>query len=222
MNSEKISEEYWSKIPHENLPHFASKEKTQAEVAFLKKYLPVNSRVLDLGCGWGRVAAALAYEGYSVRGIDLSPHLVELARKNAPQELKISYSTGSLLDIPCRDSSFDCVVCLWGTFNHLLSPDEQLTGLNEIFRVLCLGGVAILEMSNGESKANRINRQKLGFGHQNRVFELRYKPKSPPNTIYIHDRKTLDGLGHASDFLDYSVGFKTIFGKRRLVAFLKK
>jgi cyclopropane fatty-acyl-phospholipid synthase-like methyltransferase len=60
MDSERLSGEYWDQVPHVELSEYASTEKTKADVAALECFLAWNNRVLDLGCGWGRITCELA------------------------------------------------------------------------------------------------------------------------------------------------------------------
>ncbi len=55
------------------------------EVAFLRPLLTDGARVLDAGCGTGRVAQRLAAEGYAVTGVDADPAMIEVARERAPE-----------------------------------------------------------------------------------------------------------------------------------------
>ncbi len=59
---------------------------TENEVAFLIEVLGLDpgTRVLDVGCGPGRHARALARRGIEVVGVDIAERFVELARKDAP------------------------------------------------------------------------------------------------------------------------------------------
>ena len=59
---------------------------TAQEVAFLAEALALRPgmRVLDVGCGPGRHAHALASVGIEVHGVDISERFVELAREDAP------------------------------------------------------------------------------------------------------------------------------------------
>ncbi|MEW2444248.1 class I SAM-dependent methyltransferase [Micromonospora marina] len=54
------------------------------EARLLDALLPPGARVLDAGCGTGRVAAALAARGHDVVGVDADPTLVEAARADHP------------------------------------------------------------------------------------------------------------------------------------------
>ncbi|MFF0657465.1 class I SAM-dependent methyltransferase [Micromonospora tulbaghiae] len=54
------------------------------EARLLDALVPPGARVLDAGCGTGRVAAALAARGHDVVGVDADPTLVEAARADHP------------------------------------------------------------------------------------------------------------------------------------------
>jgi tRNA/tmRNA/rRNA uracil-C5-methylase (TrmA/RlmC/RlmD family) len=75
--------------------------------------LPDNARVLDVGCGYGRIALPLVRAGYEVEGIDLSENLVEAALRAAEIEnLRIHFAVGSMTSLPYRWSrSMPSSVC---------------------------------------------------------------------------------------------------------------
>ena len=50
----------------------------------IKKYFPTGGKVLDIGCGQGRLAKYLADMGFSVAGTDTSTAMLEQAKKNVP------------------------------------------------------------------------------------------------------------------------------------------
>ena len=54
------------------------------EARLLDAIVPPGSRILDAGCGTGRVGAALAARGHTVVGVDADPALVEAARTDHP------------------------------------------------------------------------------------------------------------------------------------------
>ena len=86
-------------------------------------------RVLDLGCGDGQIARALAAQGSDVLGVDPTQLHIDVAieRGGGPQ-----YLLGSATNIPADDESFDAVVaCL--VFEHIDRMDEAMT---EVARVL--------------------------------------------------------------------------------------
>ena len=76
------------------------------EVTFLRPLLAEGARVLDAGCGAGRVAQRLAEEGYVVTGVDADPAMVEVARERAPG---VDWRVADLAGLDLG-SSFDLVV----------------------------------------------------------------------------------------------------------------
>lgn len=91
------------------------------------------SQILDVGCGDGQIARALAAQGSSVLGIDPTQLHISIARERAGGP---TYELGSALKLPVDDASQDAVVaCL--VFEHI---DDVDTALSEVARVLKPGG----------------------------------------------------------------------------------
>ncbi len=84
---------------------------TANEVAFLIDVLGLGagSRVLDVGCGPGRHARALAERGIVVLGVDISQRFVELARQDAPAGATFERLDARALPF---DAEFDAVISL--------------------------------------------------------------------------------------------------------------
>lgn len=91
------------------------------------------SRILDVGCGDGQIARALAREGAEVLGIDPTPLHIEVARERAGGP---RFEIGVAAHLPVEDESMDAVVaCL--VFEHI---DEIDAAIAEVARVLRPGG----------------------------------------------------------------------------------
>lgn len=89
--------------------------------------------VLDLCCGQGRLAAMLSEAGAKVTGVDISPAMLSLAARAAPDA---TLREADAADLPFDDASFDAVACNFGMM-HL--PDQP-RALSEVRRVLRPGG----------------------------------------------------------------------------------
>ncbi|PYN17197.1 MAG: methyltransferase type 11, partial [Candidatus Rokuibacteriota bacterium] len=94
--------------------------------------------VLDVACGGGLVVCAFARTVRHATGIDLTPAMLEQARKNqAAQGLaNITWKQGDVLPLPFPDASFTIVTSRFA-FHHFLDP---LAVLREMKRVATPGG----------------------------------------------------------------------------------
>ena len=91
--------------------------------------LKAGARVIDLGCGSGIFTHLLAGRGYEVSGLDISPKLLELARRKYPG---LRFDEGDVEALPYADASVDGVM-LSGIVHHL--PDANRCAA-EVMRVL--------------------------------------------------------------------------------------
>jgi SAM-dependent methyltransferase len=90
------------------------------------------ARVLEVGCGWGELAAWIGREtGSEVVATDLSPHMVRLAREGG-----VDATVADVQSLPFPEGAFDVVVAAWMLY-HVLDLER---GLGEIARVLRPGG----------------------------------------------------------------------------------
>ncbi len=117
--------------------HIGGAEATSALLDQLK--IGPETRVLDIGSGIGGPARAIAGRyGARVTGVDLSPDFVETARQlTALVGLDAAFVTGSALDLPFEDASFDLATLIHVGMN--LSDKPRLFA--EAARVLVPGGV---------------------------------------------------------------------------------
>ena len=107
---------------------------------------PEGARVLEVGCGPGRLSILLARRhGLEVTGLDLDPAMVERARVNAARSTgehgrEPSFIVGDVASLAFPDRSFDLVVSTL-SMHHWADP---MAGLAEIGRVLRPGGRALV------------------------------------------------------------------------------
>jgi len=92
-----------------------------------------GARVADLGCGAGVFTDLLRQRGCECVGLDLSPKLVEVGRRNYPG---VEFMQGDVEHLPFPAASFDGVL-LSGIVHHLPDPARCAA---EVFRVLRPGG----------------------------------------------------------------------------------
>ena len=152
-----------------------NREITSDELSYLTKLLKKGWKILDLACGYGRLAIPLASMGYSITGIDLTPVFIDTAKREANNRgLKIDFEVGNMTKIPCEDRSFDLVICMWNAFSELAVELDQLKSISEMKMVLRSGGIALIEVRNHRppgldisqhKRPKRLKRQSLYRGY---------------------------------------------------------
>jgi SAM-dependent methyltransferase len=112
-------------------------EQTRTEVDFLERHLRLRpgARVLDVPCGSGRHAVALAARGYSLTGVDLSLESIEEARRLSTEgRLPVQWRHGDMRDLPW-DSEFDAAFCFGNSFGYL-EPEGMRVFVSSLARAL--------------------------------------------------------------------------------------
>ena len=106
----------------------------QAQAAARLAACPAGGDLLDVPCGYGRHAIALARAGYRVVGVDRSRTLLAEARRRAgegpPELVEADYR-----ELPFADASFDAALNLFSSLGYL-GDEEDAKVLGEIRRVL--------------------------------------------------------------------------------------
>jgi ubiquinone/menaquinone biosynthesis C-methylase UbiE len=144
--SERRSRKFYTALGAERLAARTRPEWDRQIVDALDDMLPERARVLDIGCGYGRVALGLAARGHDADGLDLSSELLAEARRRAEEgDVDIRFRQGSMRSLPYADDSFDAALCLWSAFYELLEEHEQVEALSEMWRVVAPGGFLLVE-----------------------------------------------------------------------------
>lgn len=165
--------EYWNKVARE-------KEFTHPiNTALLQTHLPFNSRILDYGCGYGRVCQLLADSGYgNVLGVDSSSAMIERGRELHP-ELALEVLPASGLLYP--QHSFDAVV-LFSVLTCIPTDAGQQTLLKNLKKILRPGGfiyISDLVLQDDERNQERYQQNQKEFGVYG-IFRL------PEGTVVRH------------------------------------
>jgi SAM-dependent methyltransferase len=139
---------YLEVYSHRDKDEAASCIQTILSITGLDIRHPASISVLDIACGAGRHALELARLGYCVTGNDLSPFLLEEARKEARNcKLNLQLTCCDMRQIP-GDGSFDLVVQLFTSFGYFNSKDDDLLVLKKAYEALKHGGWYILDLIN--------------------------------------------------------------------------
>jgi ubiquinone/menaquinone biosynthesis C-methylase UbiE len=127
---------------------FLSSEQTEREVDGMVRLLNLvkGTVILDLACGYGRHALALARRGYRVTGLDLSRTLLAHAEDEARNAgLQVRFLRGDMRSIP-YEHTFDVVTCLFSSFGYFELEEDNQEVLDQVYRVLKPGGLFLLDI----------------------------------------------------------------------------
>jgi ubiquinone/menaquinone biosynthesis C-methylase UbiE len=105
---------------------------------FFRLMRPVSgARVLDAGCGTGRLTAELARKGFMVTGVDISPAMLKKARDRTRLLRNVTLLHADVEKLPFPDAAFDLVVA----FTVLEFTTNPGAAVRELWRVVKPGGV---------------------------------------------------------------------------------
>lgn len=127
-----------------------------------------NRTVADVGCGPGRITAHLATLGLEAFGIDLSPGMIEVARRDHPQ---LRFTVGSMTDLDLPDGELGGLLAWFSTIH--LPADQMPVACAELHRILAPGGRALLAFQVGDERLRR----EQAYGHRVTYDIYRRRPE---------------------------------------------
>ncbi len=154
---------------------FYKKKQYGSECAFVRNLFlryakrPVED-VLDLGCGTGGHALALANLGFRVTGLDLSERMLSLAKiKALKANLTVSWVRGQLQNfkIPQR---FDAVICMFSVIDYLTKDEDLNRMLKDVHAHLRPGGVFICDFWHAPAVASFVPYKKRIFTNKGQTI----------------------------------------------------
>jgi len=139
-NYDRLAEEYTSHLFHE----LASKPFDREQLSRFATSVKQLGRVCDMGCGPGHVARYLCDAGVNVFGLDLSPRMIEQAKRLNPD---IAFQEGDMMTLPLPENTLAGIAAFYAIVN---TPGEFLpTVFREMHRVLKPGGLLLLAFHIG-------------------------------------------------------------------------
>jgi SAM-dependent methyltransferase len=138
--------------------------------------LAPGARVLDLGCGPGRVAVPLARRGFRVTGVDFHAGFLARARDRAARE-------GARLDLVRGDAAalalapaFDAVLSVFNSFGYFADPAEDVRVLERAHAALRPGGRLLLEVAHRDGVVRTMHVRERTDGERRWREEPRFDP----------------------------------------------
>jgi SAM-dependent methyltransferase len=107
-------------------------------------------RLLDLGCGTGRLLLPFARRGFSVLGVDLSAEMLSVTREKADRAgLPVDLLQANIVELDALpEQSFDYAACLFSTLGMVTGSAERRRVVQHVHRLLRPGGRFVLHVHN--------------------------------------------------------------------------
>ncbi|GAA2564251.1 MULTISPECIES: class I SAM-dependent methyltransferase [Streptomyces] len=154
-------DDFWTEF-HDFL--FSEQRHAQAEELLTTSPLlsfPAGARVLDLCCGSGVFTVPLARRGHDVTGVDLSPAMLERARRRAADVgAQVTYvqADARAYEAP---GAFDVVLNMFTSFGYFEDPADNARVLRVMHDCLAPGGTLVLDLAGKELLARKVTPPKV-------------------------------------------------------------
>ena len=148
------------------LDHMPAERAVLSLFCDLARAADLGADVVDVGCGTGRLEPYLAARGLSPSGIDLSPEMIRVARRD---HHGFGFDAADLRELPFGDASLAGVVC-WYSLMYL-APSDRPAAFSELARVVKPGGYLVTAFKAGDSQVRRGGRS-TGLGVEFDVYWL--------------------------------------------------
>jgi ubiquinone/menaquinone biosynthesis C-methylase UbiE len=150
-NDERWARDYFERGYAQRWSLAAPDDRVRLEIEGISKILqlPQTARIVDIGCGHGRYALALAERGLDVVGVDFARALLHRAQSHA-QRLRapVRWIRGDMRRLPLRSECADAAIVM-DAFGFFEAEHEHATVLAEAHRILRDGGALLMKVVNG-------------------------------------------------------------------------
>ncbi len=121
----------------------------KGQVTFVGSLIKGGSDILDIGCGTGNLAIALAEMGFNITAIDTNNNMLDIARSNSENGNPIFRETGMMeIGTEFSDSKFSSVLCFGNTVVHLTDINDIGLFFKGVKEVLVPEGTFLFQIIN--------------------------------------------------------------------------
>lgn len=140
------------------------KQFLDAEINFILINISSTDHVLDLGCGYGRVAKQIASVAKKVTGIDISEYNIDLAKEYTQNNQNCNFAVMDAKDLDFPDDCFDMTICVQNGISAFKIDPYEL--LKESIRVTKNGGLILYSSYSEKFWDDRLKWFQLQSDHQ--------------------------------------------------------
>jgi ubiquinone/menaquinone biosynthesis C-methylase UbiE len=120
----------------------------QVDLRFCEQVFPVPGKLIDLGCGTGRLLHHFGQRGFEGVGVDLSPGMLDVAREKC-RGLPVQFVQANLVELQSfPDQEFDYAACLFSTLGMIRTRRHRRSFLQQVRRILKPSGKFVLHVHN--------------------------------------------------------------------------
>ncbi len=130
---------------------------TESEIAFLRRYIDNDNKVIDVGCGIGRLTNGLAKHGVKTHGIDFSQTQLDVAVEPACE--KASFECADARKYRTR-KKYDAAICMYDVIGSFPDEKDNFQILKRIYKMLKPGGIIILSVMSMDITMRRCRKSK--------------------------------------------------------------
>ena len=122
----------------------------EIDLRFAERHFPRPGRLIDLGCGTGRLLLPFAERGFQVLGVDLSAEMLRIVgEKAAVAGVTVDRLQANIVELDClADGSFDHAACLFSTLGMVSGAEARRRVVRHVHRLLRPGGTFVLHVHN--------------------------------------------------------------------------
>lgn len=166
--------ENWFESPwYMKLYRHRTEEEAREAIDLVRTYahVPDGARVLDLCCGYGRHALALAEAGYMVTGLDSSNFLIDRAREIYPHP-NVAYVVGDMRG-PFPGAPFNAIVNFFTSFGYFDTVDEDQQVLHAVYNSLSGGGQFVMDFFNARYVREHLEAETMSLVESATIIQER-------------------------------------------------
>lgn len=203
---------------------------------FVNKFLKENSKILDAGCGAGKVLLDIV-ENYEVQGIDVSSKMIELCNKEFEHanidKNKYKFSIGNLFDSDLKEKSFDGIIAL-GFLEYQKNENISLKYLRSLLKpngLIIISGPSNIRLYNYFGLVSIIEIVRRVLSRKKRddykvdwetICLHKYSISRFKNILFENKFKFIEGRQHSYAGLRYINKIIGLKGQFKLSNFLSK
>ncbi len=121
--------------------------------ALLERHPVAKGTMLELACGTGTMALAMARKGWRVIGVDASPQMLaeaqrklETARREVPEPLEVTWVQQDMRMLKLKEP-FSLATCFYDSLNYMLTSDDLEQVFRGVYTALAPGGLFLFDMN---------------------------------------------------------------------------